>query len=104
MTSNCESLKIKLQRKEIELQQIVICGKAHRDLIVCCPLIVPASPANSSSTSQKVGEKSDNFCNEISKINHVEISEHIANGERADPGEFPHVVASKWMLIRTQNI
>lgn len=47
-----------------------------------------------------MGEKSDKFCDEISNLKYkLFFGEHVANGEDAEVGEFPHVVASELKLF-----
>lgn len=88
-----------LEDKLITPKQMVHCGGFEgMYAIICCPSPVEFSSHNDLRIDviNKVGEKSDKFCDEISNLKYkVFFDEHVSNGDDAEVGDFPHVVASE---------
>lgn len=98
--SDCNILKEQLKQRKISLADVKRCSFTHRSILICCPAESSDSdPPNIDiriGQNFKTGERSDEYCDKISNFNQTVIwSEHIVNGERAEVGEFPHVVARK---------
>lgn len=94
LSRDCESVEGKLRRKEITFKEIVKCGLTRKGISICCP---PNFDIRSNFLLE-TGERSEKFCGEVSKVNHTAIK-RVVDGENVSTGEFPHVVASKFLYL-----
>ncbi|CRK99977.1 CLUMA_CG013271, isoform A [Clunio marinus] len=112
----CEWAKVKLQNREITLDDLVICMIKYRRSIICCNdetvltttvstrktvtdrFIWGTEPLDKETTTvdrplEIKKRKSEQACGLIENIRALGLDYHILNGKEADVGEYPHMAA-----------